>query len=83
MATTSKPVVEQILREFPAVGKYRVRILKRPRKGELTLDVREYVTGETFEGFTRRGIALTLDQVTCLKVALDEALEIMKAETPH
>jgi len=49
-----KPVV---VREFPQIGKYRVRVL---RKGERPpeIDVREYLSASSFEGFTRRGICL-------------------------
>jgi hypothetical protein len=49
---------EQVLREFPPLGKYRVRLLSGERAKQRVLDIREYVSGETFEGFTRRGIRL-------------------------
>jgi hypothetical protein len=47
--------------EFPAVGKYRIRLLADPARpgAEPSLDIREYVSSQTFEGFTRRGIRLT------------------------
>lgn len=48
---------EDVLREYPAVGKYRIRLL-RDRTRKLVLDVREYVSGDSFEGFTRRGVRL-------------------------
>ena len=54
---TNKPREDEVLREFPAIGKYRVRLLKRPRKGTPVLDLREYVSAESFEGFTRRGVS--------------------------
>ena len=52
---------DEVLREFPPLGKYRVRLLQNG-KDNPTLDIREYVTSEGsngFEGFTRRGIRLT------------------------
>jgi len=57
---TSKPSREEVLREFAPLGKYRVRLLQDPRKpgtGPI-LDIREYVSADTFEGFTRRGIRI-------------------------
>lgn len=57
---TSKPSREEVLREFSPLGKYRVRLLQDPRKpgsGPI-LDIREYVSTDTFEGFTRRGIRI-------------------------
>ncbi len=52
---------EEILHEYPAVGRYRVRVVHKnsPRNGGTALDVREYVSAEKFEGFTRRGIRLS------------------------
>jgi hypothetical protein len=41
---------EEVLREFPPIGKYRVRLLSGARAKERTLDIREYVSNETFEG---------------------------------
>lgn len=49
---TSKPAREEVLREFSPLGKYRVRLLQDPRKpgsGPI-LDIREYVSADTFEG---------------------------------
>lgn len=69
----SKMAPEKILREYPPVGRYRVRVVEG-RRGH-ALDIREYVTGETFEGFTRRGIRLSdKAQAKLLRDALDEFL---------
>lgn len=56
----SARVLEEVVREYAPVGKYRVRLLRNPRKPEspLVLDVREYVSAESFEGFTRRGVRI-------------------------
>lgn len=54
----NKPVKETVLKEFPPVRKYRTRIVKNPQKFLPILDVREYVSTESFEGFTRRGVRL-------------------------
>jgi hypothetical protein len=44
------PTREVVIREFVPVGKYRVRLLARPKTREKALDFREYVSTETFEG---------------------------------
>lgn len=75
---TQKPLKEEILREFPPVGKYRIRLVHNPKKPALEpiLDIREYVSSETFEGFTRRGIRLAdRAQVDLLRDILKEVLE--------
>lgn len=56
-----KALKDQVLKEFPPLGKYRVRLLADPAKpgATPTLDIREYVTSQSFEGFTRRGIRLS------------------------
>ena len=76
--TTNKPVKEEVVREFPPLGKYRMRLVRNPRKpGEMpTLDIREYVSAETFEGFTRRGIRIgDRAQMDLLRDVLKEILE--------
>ncbi len=66
---------EEVLREFPPIGKYRIRLLSGAKPKERTLDIREYVSGETFEGFTRRGIRLSdRAQVELLRDVLSELL---------
>lgn len=66
---------EEVLREFPPIGKYRIRLLSGAKPKERTLDIREYVSGETFEGFTRRGIRLSdRAQVELLRDVFSELL---------
>lgn len=50
---------EEVLREFPPLGKYRIRLMLNVKTKAKVLDIREFISGETFEGFTRRGIRLT------------------------
>lgn len=88
---------EEVLHEFPPAGKHRIRLLANPKKpgAEPVLDIREYVTAETFEGFTRRGIrvdvagmdaingALTSMKGTQARAAIDAlkwALDILEGE---
>lgn len=69
---------EEVLREFPPVGKYRVRLVHNPRRADQdpVLDIREYVHSEKFEGFTRRGIRLSdRAQIDLLRDVLKEVLE--------
>lgn len=49
---------EVVVREFPPLGKYRVRLIES-KKGGRALDIREYLSSETFEGYTRRGVRLS------------------------
>ena len=60
MTTTRTP--DEVIHEYPAVAKYRIRVLTRGTRsnGAVTsVDVREYVSSEKFEGFTRRGIRIS------------------------
>lgn len=57
-------VADKVLVEYEPLGKYRVRVLES--KGVEYLDVREYIEGQGFEGFTRRGIRITLDDARAL-----------------
>ena len=75
---TSKPSAEEILREFPPVGKYRIRLLQNPKRPAEapSLDIREYIASDTFEGFTRRGIRINdRAQLDLLRDILKEVLE--------
>ncbi len=77
--TTNKPLKEEVIREFPPLGKYRMRLVRNPKRpGENpTLDIREYISSETFEGFTRRGIRLAdRAQLDLLRDVLKEILEL-------
>lgn len=66
---------EAVVKAFDPIGKYRVRLLESA-KGERFLDVREYVEAESFEGFTRRGIRLTLEQSEELRHVLSQVSEV-------
>lgn len=75
---------EIVCHEFPAIGKYRVRLVKADLKDPVTLDVREYVkgaNGATFEGFTRRGIKLSSTKdIMALRDALTIALSMLEVK---
>ena len=76
--TTNKPATEEVVREFAPLGKYRVRLVRSPKRpnAEPTLDNREYVSTERFEGFTRRGIRIAdRAQMDLLRDELKEILE--------
>lgn len=67
---------EMVLREFPPIGKYRVRVVMDERTQAKSLDIREYVSGESFEGFTRRGIRLFKNaEADLLRCVLAEVVE--------
>jgi hypothetical protein len=75
---TSGPGKEEVVREFAPLGKYRVRLLRNPKhpQTEPSLDIREFVNNDRFEGFTRRGIRLSdRAQMDLLRDILKEALE--------
>ena len=71
-AAMTTRTADEVVHEYPAVGKYRIRVLK---KGSGTcLDVREYVSTEKFEGFTRRGIRLAGSEMESLHASVRDAL---------
>jgi hypothetical protein len=68
----------KILREFPRVGRYRVRLVENARaQGKPgVLDIREFLETESFNGFTRRGIRLyTRREAAELGEAIKQVLE--------
>lgn len=75
---TRKPVEQILVKEFPALGKYRVRVVKGTKPdAPRFLDIREYAKSAEFEGFTRRGVRIALpDQLEVLRRILDEAAEL-------
>jgi len=69
---------ETVIREFPPMGKYRVRVLENEKNHQRVLDIREFISSESFEGFTRRGIRLAdRAQLDLLRDVLKEILESM------
>lgn len=71
----ARPAPAQIvIREFPDIGKYKVRLVqKSSRDPSLILDVREYANSPTYQGFTRRGVRLSLEgEGQKLKAVLDQ-----------
>ena len=67
-----------VVREFPQIGKYRLRVVRSSAgpRASAVLDVREYATGASFEGFTRRGIRIsTLAEARQLRDALNATIE--------
>ena len=53
-----------------------VRLVKNKRSSEPVLDIREYVKGAEFEGFTRRGIRISARaEMDLLRDVLKEVLE--------
>jgi hypothetical protein len=64
---------DEILREFAPSGKYRIRLLTA-KDGERFLDIREYVSTEDFEGFTRRGVRLPVAHLADLASIIAEVI---------
>jgi len=77
--TSNKSRPEEVVREFTPLGKYRVRLVRNPRKPNDApiLDIREYVSAETFEGFTRRGIRIA--ERAHLDLLRDTLLQVLEA----
>jgi len=73
MTTPAMPIV---LRDFPDVGKYKVRLMTAGRDNGRTktwLDVREYASGPNYMGFTRRGVKLsTLEELRLLRETIEK-----------
>ena len=71
----ARPAPTQIVvREFPDIGKYKVRLVQKGvRDARLILDIREYANSPTFQGFTRRGVRLMVeDDLPKLRQVLDQ-----------
>jgi len=73
-----RPAPTQIVvRELPDIGKYKVRLVqKSARDPRLILDIREYANGPNYQGFTRRGVRLLVqDELPKLREAIDQVTQ--------
>jgi hypothetical protein len=71
----ARPAPTQIVvREFPDIGKYKVRLVqKSARDARLILDIREYANGANYQGFTRRGVRIMVqDELAKLREVMDQ-----------
>jgi hypothetical protein len=71
----ARPAPTQIVvREFPDIGKYKVRLVqKSARDTRLILDIREYANGANYQGFTRRGVRIMVqDELAKLREVMDQ-----------
>lgn len=77
MVANPRPAIsEEVVREFCPVGKYRVRLIQNTKTKRPVLDIREYVSTPTFEGFTRRGVRVeTRAQADLLRTLLAEVVD--------
>lgn len=81
-----KPFDGTVVREFPKIGRYRVRVVTSGRNGEMgnVLDIREHMESDRYSGFTRRGIRiydpqdLAVLHETCKQVLEDRLLPLKK-----
>jgi hypothetical protein len=69
-----KAVRQVVLRECGEVGRYRVRLVAASEKPDAAkfVDVREYVRGANYEGFTRKGVRLGPSETRALRAVLQE-----------
>lgn len=78
MKNPSTQRTDNVIRELTPVSRYRIRVLEDDKSKKRVVDIREFLLGESFEGYTRRGIRLTdRAQVDLLRDALREILESM------
>ncbi len=72
-ARAKRTIKQVVVREFGDLGKYRVRLVKASEKPDAAafLDVREYVHGANYEGFTRKGIRLGAAEAKALRGILE------------
>jgi len=67
-------VEEALIKELNPVGKYKVRILKgRTKSSKPVLDIREYISSDSFTGFTRRGIRVDKEGLATLRAVCEAA----------
>ena len=60
---------EKVLKEYGEIaGRYRVRLIQR--KNKPVIDIREYIETDEYTGFTRKGIALTEEELDELVVLI-------------
>lgn len=85
-----------VSREYPPIGKYRVRVIVRQpgeyvktdgskihfREEESFLDIREYASLPAFEGFTKRGIRIPIEPGGAKLELLLEILEEVLSNAP-
>jgi len=66
-----------VVRDPPHIGKDKVRLVpKSARDPRLILDIREYANGPTYQGFTRRGVRLMVqDELPKLREAIDQVTQ--------
>ena len=79
-------VMDEVVQEYPHLGKYRIRVLRKTNGNgpSITLDIREYISAESFEGFTRRGIRLgELDLVNQLRDTLADIVSKEWFQSPN
>lgn len=78
-----KPFDGTVVKEFPKIGRYRVRVVQTGRNGDTgaVLDIREHLESDRYSGFTRRGIRiydaqdLAVLHETCKQVLEDQLLK--------
>lgn len=69
----------EVLREYPPIGKYRIRLIGSrdpllPDPGYL--EIREYVSNDAFEGFTRNGVEIKgIEKIVLLQEILSEIVQ--------
>ena len=71
----ARPAPTQVVvREFPDIGKYKVRLVQKGvRDPRLILDIREYANSPTYQGFTRRGVRIMVeDELPKLRAVIDQ-----------
>lgn len=71
-------MADTVIQELQSTGKYRVRIVKPAPDGDVMVDIREYVCTSDFQGFTRRGVRLTIGQAIELGGTMDVVRRMFK-----
>ena len=76
-----RKVTPAVLASFPPLKrgqqKFLVRLLQYP-KSEPLIDIREYITSDDFNGFSKKGITLNKEQVEILQNEIPNMLEQME-----
>jgi len=74
-----KPLRTIVLREFGEIGRYRVRVIRTSERenAPVYLDIREYVRGSSYEGYTRKGVMLGRAEAIALRAILENAAELI------
>ncbi len=79
----NRPFTARILKEFPPLretprGRLDVRVIETDHGRRL--DVREFITSESFQGYTRKGVCVDLETFEALLEQAEEIRRLLRSD---